>query len=86
HPVVKDYGYMLAMQPPSTSSAQPGGNISNLSNRQVGVKPDNIWSGFYQGSELNCVTVSAIKAAMMKYGQNPQGIYKRITETPEGYT
>lgn len=85
-PVVKDYGYMLAMQPSNTSSAPPGGNISNLSSRQVGVKPDNIWSGFYQGSELNCVTVSAIKAAMMKYGQNPQGIYKRIIETPEGYT
>lgn len=85
-PVVKDYGYMLAMQVPHTASAEHGSNISNLSNRPVGVKPDNIWSGFYQGSELNCVTVSAIKAAMMKYGQNPQGIYKRITETPEGYT
>ncbi|WLH82910.1 hypothetical protein [Pseudomonas sp. FP2338] len=85
-PVVKDYGYMLAMQAPHTASAERDSTLSNLSNRPVGVKPDNIWSGFYQGSELNCVTVSAIKAAMMKYGQNPQGIYKRITETPEGYT
>ncbi|MDL2184620.1 hypothetical protein P5706_10510 [Pseudomonas sp. ChxA] len=85
-PVVKDYGYMLAMYTPDTASAERDSNISNLSNRPVGAKPENIWSGFYQGSELNCVTVSAIKAAMMKYGQNPQGIFKRITETPEGYT
>lgn len=85
-PVVRDYGYMLAMYTPETASAERDSHIPNLSNRPVGVKPDNIWSGFYQGSELNCVTVSAIKAAMMKYGQNPQGIYKRIVETPEGYT
>ena len=85
-PVVRDYGYMLAKYTPQTASAERDSKISNLSNRPVGVKPDNIWSGFYQGSELNCITVSAIKAAMMKYGQNPQGIYKRIVETPEGYT
>lgn len=85
-PVVKEYGYMLAMQAPHTASAERNSTLSNLSNRPVGDKPDNIWSGFYQGSELNCVTVSAIKAAMMKYGQNPQGIYKHVIETPEGYT
>jgi hypothetical protein len=85
-PVGKDYGYMLAMPAPHTASAERSSTISHLSNRPVGVKPDNIWSGFYQGSALNCVTVSAIKAAMMKYGQNPQGIYKRVIETPEGYT
>ncbi|MGY2293133.1 hypothetical protein ACW9H6_26060 [Pseudomonas sp. SDO528_S397] len=51
----------------------------------VGVKPANIWSGFYQGVEGNCVTVSAIKAAMMRFGQHPQGIYRQVTPTPQGF-
>ncbi|WP_181157367.1 hypothetical protein [Pseudomonas poae] len=40
-----------------------------------------IWDGFYQGVEGNCVTVSAIKAAIIRFGQDPQGIYKRIKVT-----
>lgn len=51
----------------------------------VGAKPADVWSGFYQGNEGNCVTVSAIKASMMRFGQNPAGIYKHIGATPEGY-
>jgi len=78
--VTKDYGYQLAEDVP----VDPHGKPAQLSTVPVGVKPADIWSGFYQGVEGNCVTVSAIKAAMMKYGQNPLGIFKRVTETPEG--
>jgi len=85
-PVVKEYGYRLDRQTSHPPASSLGSQRWTLSNMPVGAKPDNIWGGFYQGSELNCVTVSAIKAAMMKYGQNPQGIYSRITETAQGYT
>ncbi len=78
----KDYGYQLAADLPVEHSGRP----AQVSAAPVGVKPANLWSGFYQGVEGNCVTVSAIKAAMMKYGQNPVGIFKRVTETPEGFT
>ncbi|WP_308907760.1 hypothetical protein [Pseudomonas canadensis] len=80
--VGKSYGYQLAADLPVNHSAR----LAQFPAAPVGVKPDNIWSGFYQGVEGNCVTVSAIKAAMMKYGQNPLGTFKRVTETPEGFT
>ncbi|MGY1954588.1 hypothetical protein [Pseudomonas pergaminensis] len=80
--VGRDYGYQLAADLPHEHDGQP----ARFPAAPVGVKPADIWSGFYQGMEGNCVTVSAIKAAMMKYGQNPSGIFKRVTETPEGYT
>lgn len=50
-----------------------------------GKKPDNIWSGFSQGPDGNCVTVSAIKAAMMRYGQKPTDVFKEVKETSAGY-
>jgi len=50
-----------------------------------GKKPDNIWSGFSQGPDGNCVTVSAIKAAMMRYGQKPTDVFKEVKETGAGY-
>ena len=50
-----------------------------------GKKPDNIWSGFSQGPDGNCVTVAAIKGAMMKFGQKPTDVFKEVSETPEGY-
>ncbi|WP_339497985.1 hypothetical protein [Pseudomonas canadensis] len=80
--VGKRHGYQLAADLPVNHSGRP----AQFPAAPVGVKPNNIWSGFYQGVERNCVTVSAIKAAMMKYGQNPLGIFKRVTETPEGFT
>ncbi|AZF49160.1 hypothetical protein [Pseudomonas sp. R2-7-07] len=54
-------------------------------NSNPGKKPDNIWSGFSQGPDGNCVTVSAIKAAMMHFGQKPTDIYKSVKETANGY-
>lgn len=50
-----------------------------------GKKPDNIWSGFSQGPDGNCVTVSAIKAAMMQFGQKPTDVFKDVKETSSGY-
>ncbi|WP_226478391.1 hypothetical protein [Pseudomonas sp. MWU16-30323] len=84
--IVKSYGYMLAEEVPDGVPIGSSTRPQPFSNVPVGVKPGDIWSGFYQGVEGNCVTVSAIKAAMMKYGQSPRGIYKNITETRDGYT
>ncbi|WP_410018355.1 hypothetical protein [Pseudomonas sp. 16FHM2] len=85
-PVNNSYGYMLfndesVVEPPSTVDK---GNLK-LSSKPVGVKPDNLFSGFYQGVQGNCVTVSAIKAAMMRFGQNPEGIYRQVSKTASGY-
>lgn len=80
--VAKDYGFQLAQDLP----VGPNGWPAQFPAAPVGVKPADIWRGFYQGVEGNCVTVSAIKAAMMKYGQNPLGIFTRVTETPGGFT
>lgn len=66
---------------PETSPA----HISGLSNKRNGAKADDIWGGFRQGPDGNCVTVSAIKAAMHKFGQSPTDIYKRVNETVRGY-
>ncbi len=44
----------------------------------AGATPAQIWGGFYQSVASNCVTVSAIKAAMIRFWQDPQGIYQHI--------
>jgi len=54
-------------------------------NSNPGKKPDNIWSGFSQGPDGNCVTVSAIKAAMMQFGQKPTDVFKEVNEVGGGY-
>lgn len=56
-----------------------------ISSVPIGTKPEDIWRGFWQGTQGNCVTVSAIKMAMMKYGHHPQGIFKLITPTKTGF-
>lgn len=56
-----------------------------ISSVPIGTKPKDIWRGFWQGTQGNCVTVSAIKLAMMKYGHHPQGIFKLITPTKTGF-
>ncbi|WP_340051917.1 hypothetical protein [Pseudomonas proteolytica] len=85
--VDKSYGFMLFndKKTPDVSPEIIDEKAPTLSSVPVGIRPANIWSGFYQGVEGNCVTVSAIKAAMMKFGQNPQGIYKKISATADGY-
>ncbi|WP_177445825.1 hypothetical protein [Pseudomonas sp. ICMP 460] len=59
--------------------------IAGLSDKRNGAKPGNIWSGFRQGPDGNCVTVSAIKAAMHKFGQSPTDIYKEVKKDATGY-
>ncbi|WP_225926952.1 MULTISPECIES: hypothetical protein [Pseudomonas] len=54
-------------------------------NSNPGKKPDNIWSGFSQGPDGNCVTVSSIKAAMMHFGQKPTDVFKEVKERGDGY-
>ncbi|KTC21654.1 hypothetical protein AO391_05010 [Pseudomonas marginalis ICMP 9505] len=72
------YGYKL-FNDASASSQRAS------SRQSFHVRPADIWSGFYQGLEGNCVTVSAIKAAMMRFGQSPESIYKHVKATADGY-
>ncbi|WP_231986844.1 hypothetical protein [Pseudomonas trivialis] len=51
----------------------------------IGIKPADIFTDFYQNHERNCVTISAIKAAMMRFGHNPHGIFKRVQVTATGF-
>ncbi|MFO2465715.1 hypothetical protein OOJ96_20275 [Pseudomonas sp. 15FMM2] len=60
--------------------------LPDLSSKRNGAKADNIWSGFRQGPDGNCVTVSAIKAAMHKFGQSPTDIYKQVKKLSDGYS
>ena len=74
------YGYVLFDdKKPLRSDAQA------VSHEAENPSPGQIWDGFYQGAEGNCVTVSAIKAALMRFGQDTRGIYKHIHLTPDGF-
>jgi len=75
-PVGNRYGYRLF---PSTSRSSSAGAVPTSE------KPKDIWSSFYQGANGNCATVSAIKAAMMRFGQKPKDIFRTVTERPEGF-
>ncbi|MGY2293132.1 hypothetical protein ACW9H6_26065 [Pseudomonas sp. SDO528_S397] len=59
--------------------------LPGLSDKRNGIKPENIWSGFRQGPDGNCVTVAAIKAAMYKFGQSPTDIFKDVQRVGDGY-
>jgi hypothetical protein len=41
-------------------------------------QPGDIWSGFSQSPVGNCITVSAIKVAMMHVGQKPTDVFKEV--------
>ena len=56
-----------------------------VDNSNPGVAPKNIWSGFSQGFTGNCVTVSAIKAAMQQFGQKPTDVFKNVAEAGNGW-
>ncbi len=85
--VDKRYGYMLFndKKTPDTAPGTFTEKTLHLSSVPLGVRPADIWGGFYQGVEGNCVTVSAIKAAMVRFGQSPESIYKKISATADGY-
>ena len=59
--------------------------LPDLSDKRNGAKPENIWNGFRQGPDGNCVTISAIKAAMAKFGQSPTDIFKSVQAKGDGY-
>ncbi|WP_426132864.1 hypothetical protein [Pseudomonas sp. PWP3-1b2] len=69
----------------ATSKLDPAGYIPGLSTKRNGEKPNDIFGGFRQGPDGNCVTVSAIKAAMHRFGQSPTDIYKAVTKVAGGY-
>jgi hypothetical protein len=71
------YGYRLFADKPRGGAPTP--------KVVAGRRPLDIWGGFYQGTPGNCVTVSAIKAAMMRFGQCPADIFREVTATAEGY-
>ncbi|MBK5415379.1 hypothetical protein [Pseudomonas sp. TH31] len=50
-----------------------------------GKRPDDIWGGFRQGPDGNCVTVASIKAAMMKFGQKPTDVFTEVKKVSNGY-
>lgn len=79
------YGYRLFNYNAVPDATRQGRDNAAESSQRVGAKPEDIWSGFYQGAQGNCVTVSAIKAAMMRFGQSPADIYKEVAATPTGY-
>ncbi|WP_139111890.1 hypothetical protein [Pseudomonas sp. 37 R 15] len=68
---------------PGYTEGKPPPNVRSTT--VSGIRPKNIWKDFFQVSEGNCVTVSAIKAAMAKYGNHPEGIYKNIIRSDEGF-
>lgn len=76
-PVGDRYGYRLFADKPHSSTP--------TNKAPASAKPQDIWSGFYQGTPSNCVTVSAIKAAIMRFGQAPADIYRQVTAIPNGY-
>ncbi|MGU9814809.1 hypothetical protein ACU684_05360 [Pseudomonas sp. LF135] len=78
--VKQGYGYVLFDDKPVAPD-----NARQVSDVVSGMTPEQIWGGFYQGVEGNCVTVSAIKAAIIRFWQDPQGIYKRIQVTADGF-
>jgi hypothetical protein len=51
----------------------------------AGEKPADIWAAFSQGNTGNCVTVAALKVAMMRFGHNPHGVFKHITTLDDGF-
>ncbi|TFY94912.1 hypothetical protein DYL61_06940 [Pseudomonas nabeulensis] len=70
--------------PPRPSVVVPDLPLPNIPNRPV-QKPKDIWGGFRQGPDGNCVTVSAIKAAMMRFGQKPTDIFTEVKPFSGGY-
>ncbi|WP_065929333.1 hypothetical protein [Pseudomonas sp. 58 R 3] len=51
----------------------------------MGRELDNIWSGFRQGPDGNCITVSAIKAAMMKFGKKATDVFRDVKAAGDGW-
>ncbi|WP_262383016.1 hypothetical protein [Pseudomonas gessardii] len=52
----------------------------------MGREQGNIWSGFSQSQGTgNCITIAAIKAAMMKFGQEPTDVFRDVRAAGDGF-
>ncbi|MGR3889037.1 hypothetical protein [Pseudomonas sp. 1152_12] len=76
----RGYGYVLFDDKPG-----PVDDARKVNDIMSGLSPAQIWDGFYQGEQSNCVTVSAIKAAIIRFWQDPKGIFERIQVTRDGF-
>lgn len=65
--------------------------LSDVVPLRSGNKPQDPWGGLYAPERVfnqaynNSTHVSVIKAAMMKFGQSPADIFKKITPVANGY-
>jgi hypothetical protein len=79
-----------ASRPVDFSALRSDNLVSYGSQYQPGSDPEkrsnDIISGFRQGNGTqNCVTISAIKAAMQKFGTDPEDIFSHVAKTSGGY-
>ncbi|KTC64373.1 hypothetical protein AO262_18480 [Pseudomonas fluorescens ABAC62] len=51
----------------------------------TGNEGGNIWAGFKQGPDGNCITVSAIKSAMMKFGYKATDVFRDVKASGDGW-
>lgn len=72
---------------PSTASSTRAeySDDSRSYDSSSGTKPKDIWGGFTQGENGDCLTISGIKAAMMRFGQKPADVFKEVKEAGDGY-
>lgn len=59
--------------------------ISAISNKSAGKLPDDVWLGVSEGQGGNSGILAGIKAAMMRFGQSPLGVFSTISENQGTY-
>ncbi len=69
-----------SLQSPVDSHQYPA-----LSKKKKGERPTDVWAGVMYGTKNNEPALSAIKAAMMKYGQSPLGVFSSVVRSDSGY-
>lgn len=70
---------------PEASDRDEPGRFAHLSNSPAGVKSNDIWGGFTQGSIGNCSTIAGLKTAIARFSQSPLGIFRRVEAAGGGY-
>lgn len=72
----------ISADDPQGSPAKKQGNQLDAAG---GMTPEQIWSGIYQKVEGHCGTLSTIKAAIIRFWQDPQGIFRRVQVARDGF-
>lgn len=80
YPVDQRYGYVLNNDKPV--SVDPPGQVIDTVH---GMTPAQVWDCLCQGRTGNFVSVSVIKAVIIRFWQDPQGIFKRVQASPHGF-